>query len=95
MDLKLGGKVGKVEVPPHSEREYLELWGNGAILEMLFYSELQNDEPSDRIHLMITDSDGARHGWLMNVEDAIGIIRGLSVATQKAIGANIPTKPAT
>lgn len=80
-------------IPPHSQRVYLEVWSNGFI-DVLFYQEPQEDEdPSDRIHLMVHDFDGGVRGHIMNVEDAICIVHGLTTAIQHAIGAGVPTKP--
>ena len=80
-------------VPPHSKRVFLEVWANGA-MEVLFYADPQPDvDPSDRIHWMITGFDGERRGFLMNVEDAIAAIRGLSLGVQRALSANVPLKP--
>jgi len=94
VDLKAGGEVAGRTIPAHSERIYLEAWQNGAMVEVLFYEEPPDPaEPSDRIHLVVTPADGESQGWLMNVEDAIGVIRGLSVAVQAAIEAEVPIKP--
>jgi hypothetical protein len=99
IDLKLGGTIelqpGRViEIPPHSQRVFGELWGNGAFIEVLFYDEPQPDQdPSDRIHLLITQADGKRRGWLMNVEDANSIIGGLSVGIRCALEKRVPCVP--
>lgn len=82
-----------IEVPPHSRRIYLEVWGNG-FFDFLFYDEPQEDaDPSDRIHMMIHGFDGERSGLLLNVEDGLAIIRGLTAGIQFAIAANVPVKP--
>jgi len=87
------GNGQKVEIQPHSQRVFLEVWANGA-MEVLFYTEPQPDtDPSDRIHWMITGFDGERRGFLMNVEDTIATIRGLSIGIQCAIEMGVPTKP--
>lgn len=80
-------------VPPHSQRIYLEAWGNG-FLDVLFYQEpVEGEDESDRIHLMIHGFDGYADGWILNVEDAIAMIRGLSAGIQHAIAHDVPTKP--
>jgi hypothetical protein len=97
IDLKLGGTIDHgdgrlVEIQPHSQREYLGVLGT-TIYEFFFYEEQQSDEPSDRIQILITDRDGCKQGWLMNVEDAIILIRGLSQCCLKAISASVPVAP--
>jgi hypothetical protein len=87
------GDGREIEIPPHSERVYLEMWANGFI-EVLFYSEPQPDEdPSDRIHLIVHGFGGERRGFLMNAEDATAMIHGLSTGIQRAIAAGVPLKP--
>lgn len=82
-----------IEIPPHSQRVYLEIWGNGFI-DVLFYAEPQLDEdPSDRIHLMIHGFGGERRGFIMNVQDAICMVHGLSTGIQRAIEEGVPTRP--
>jgi len=87
------GDGREVKIPPHSERIYLEVWRNLAC-EVLFYTEVQpNADPSDRIHLMIHAGDCVRRGFLMNVQDALSIVHGLTTAIQRSIAADIPLKP--
>ena len=87
------GDGREVKIPPHSERIYLEVWRNLAC-EVLFYTEVQpNADPSDRIHLIIHRVDGDRRGFLMNVQDAISVVHGLTTAIQRAIAADISMKP--
>jgi hypothetical protein len=95
MDLKLGGITDwGTQVEPHSQREYLAVLGS-TVYEFFFYEQEQPDEdPSDRIHVIITTAAGHKTGWLMNVEDAMIFLRGLSVCVQKAIQAGVPLKPA-
>lgn len=100
VDLKNGGTVDfgdgtVVEIPPNQHREHLSVFGR-TVYEFLFYPKpLDGEDPSDRIHVIITDLEGNRRGWLMNVEDAIVFIRGLSVCMQKAIEAgDVPFTPA-
>lgn len=82
-----------IEIPPHSERYYVEAWGNGYI-DFLFYSEPQPGfDPSDRIHFMIKGFDFGPKGFLLNAEDAISLVRGLTVGIQMAIAAGVPLKP--
>ena len=97
LDLHRGGKLklhnGKtLKIKPHSERVFLVVWkGNGAMIETLCYSERQPGlVDSDRIHLRIRDSEGDRHGWQMNIEDAEHIIQGLANAVNKAEELGIP-----
>lgn len=97
-DTRMGGTVKFpdghcIEIPAHSQRVHGEIWHNGAFIEVLFYQEQQpGKHPSDRIHLMVTDGEGNRSGWLMNTEDAVSIIRGLTTAVQAAIESNIPVR---
>lgn len=97
-----GGKVGlniietfEIEIPaPHSQRVYGELWQNGAFIEVLVYEQPQpGEDESDRIHLMITDCDGSRRGWLMNIEDAEAIIKGLRTGIARARVYGVPGYP--
>lgn len=68
--------------------------GNGARIEILYYPDPQPGEDwSDRIHLLITPAGEAPRGWLMNVEDAMTIIHGLSGAVDRAIHDMIPPYP--
>ena len=97
IDLHKGGKMkcdnGKtVKIKPHSERVYLAAWkGNGVVIETLSYSEqLKGNVDSDRIHLIVRDCRGKKHGWLMNIEDAEHIIEGLIVAMRKVGERGIP-----
>ena len=98
VDLLRGGIIEypdghKVTIPPHSQRVFGSIWHNGAFIEVLFYEQTQpRQDASDRIHLLVTLANGKRNGWLMNVEDAIAIIRGLSVAITQAIEQDIPIK---
>lgn len=79
---------------PHSQRVYAEIWGNGASIEVLVYKEPQpGEDKSDRIHLVITDSDGVQRGWLMNIEDATAIVRGLQAGIERAYEYGIPERP--
>jgi hypothetical protein len=87
------GDGQKIEIPPHSERIYLEIWRNGC-MEVLFYSEPQPDvDVSDRIHLLIHGFGTGKRGLLMNVQDAIAMVHGLSTGIQRAIEAGVPTGP--
>jgi hypothetical protein len=98
-DIKRGGIVEfedghQVEVLPDAERVWGELWHNGAFIEVMCHSEPRCPEPSDRIHLQITDGGGNRKDWLMNVEDAMAIVQGLTMAVRQAIMEDWPLKPA-
>jgi hypothetical protein len=94
IDLKSGGTTERgVCVEPHSQREHIAVLGN-SVYEFLFYEEQQpGQDPSDRIQIIITTADGSKQGWLMNVEDSMIFIRGLSVCVQKAIRAGVPLAP--
>lgn len=98
IDLKRGGTINfgndrRVSVEPHSQREHLQIHGR-AVYEFLFYNDPQpSKDLSDRIHMLITTSENERLGWLMNVQDAIIIIRGLAMCVQKAIEAGVPLAP--
>ena len=91
VDAREGGTIefedgSRIEVPAHSQRVHGDIWHNGAFVEVLFYQEPQpGEDPSDRIHLMVTDRNGDKDGWLMNAEDAVSIIRGLTAALQAAV----------
>lgn len=82
-----------IVIPAHSQRIFLEVWANGA-MEVLFYDEPQpGEDPSDRIHWLITGFDGEKRGFLLNVEDAVAVISGLSSAVRRAIYTGVPTRP--
>ena len=99
VDLIHGGTIEypdghTITLPPNSQRVFGSIWHNGGFIEVLFYEQPQpRQNVSDRIHLLITPAKGKRRGWLMNVEDAIAIIRGLSVAITQALEQDIPVKP--
>ena len=84
-----------VALKPHSDRVYYSLWGNGATLEFLVYKEQQpGEDNSDRIHMIVTPANGTSRGWLMNVEDATAIIRGLATSIQHALDMpGVPVMP--
>jgi len=83
----------KIVIAPHSERVWIAVWHNGTTIETLCYSQPQEGNvESDRIHLVITPEGGERIGWLMNIEDAVNIITGLSRAIDKAIDYGIPVR---
>ena len=68
-----------------------EEWGNGAKIEFVLYAEpIPDEHPSDQAHLMITDAQGNRGGWLMNIEDMATLIRGLSRLMDNAIASHKP-----
>ena len=98
MNVREGGYVefgdgSRIEVPAHSQRVHGDIWHNGCFIEVLFYEEEQPGEhPSDRIQLLVTDSEGIRDGWLMNVDDALSIVRGLVTAIQIAIESDTPVR---
>lgn len=82
-----------IEIPVCEDRIYALCWENGQLIEVLFYEEPQDGEdPSDRIHLLITPEGEKPRGWLMNVDDAISIIEGLSMGCRLAMKAGIPTQ---
>jgi len=61
-------------------------WCNGATMEFLLYHDpLEGEHPSDRLQMIVTDCDGDKRGWLMNIEDAMVIIRGLSRLVDNAL----------
>lgn len=71
-----------------------EEWGNGSKIEFILYDGPQDGEdPSDQLWMKVTDQDGKVQGWLMNAEDAITIIRGLSRLVDNAIATNKPISP--
>lgn len=78
--------------------EYLdyscEEWQNGSKMEFILYAGAQEGEdPSDQLYMKVTDQDGKMQGWLMNVEDAVTIIRGLSRLVDNALATNKPVSP--
>lgn len=98
IDCKLGGTVDHgdgriVKIQPHSQREYLAVYGKTVYEFFLYENPQPNEEESDRINVIIKDYDGKFTNWLMNVEDAVVFIRGLSLCIQKAIEIGIPLKP--
>lgn len=98
MDLQSGGTIvlggNTIEVEPCKERIHGALWGNGALIEVLFHAEpLEGEDVSDRIQLLITPAGGKRRGWLMNVEDALEVVEGLHTGIKLAVENNVPLKP--
>lgn len=70
---------------------YSERWRNHAKIEVFFHEQkLTGYDESDRVELVVTTEDGATPSLVMNVEDAIGIIRGLTVGIQCCIQRGIP-----
>lgn len=93
MELKKGGTYGDIIVEPNQERVHLEVWPN-QVIEVIVYSDPQpNEDPSDRIHLIITDADGHRAGWLMNIDDASAVVDGLSAGIRRAVELGVPERP--
>lgn len=97
-DIEAGGVVThedgtSVTIEPHSGRVGLAVMGN-TVIETLLYEEVQEGEdPSDRIHLLITDFKGQKTGWIMNVEDVVLITHLLTKAAFIAIQEGIPVQP--
>jgi len=97
-NIKDGGYIihddgSRVDIRPHSEREHLAVLGK-TVYEFLFYnSPLDGEDESDRIHILITHHDGEKSGLLLNFEDVIIFMRGLSVCMQKALENNVPFTP--
>ena len=80
-----------LNVPPRSDRVFGTIWPNGAFIEVIVYQEPQpNEDPADRIHLMIHPEGQEQRGWIMTIEDALCIIQGLSTGIQEAIRLGIP-----
>lgn len=68
-----------------------ERWSNGARVRVFLFDEpVEGEHASDRIQLHITTADGNERGWLMNIEDAVSIITGLSAAMNAALWKDIP-----
>lgn len=99
LDCKQGGFIeyesGEVlQVAPCAERELLEVWGNGAMIELLYHPQpLPGEDESDRIQLLVTEAGGVRRGWLLNVEDANSLIHALTIGIRLAIDDRIPVAP--
>lgn len=71
-----------------------EKWENGSRMEFILHSGPQEGEdPSDQLEIIITDQDGKVRNWLMNIEDAITLIRGLSRLVDNALATNKPISP--
>lgn len=69
----------------------LEEWKNGSKIEFILYpGAIEGEDPSDQLQMVVVDQDGKMRGWIMNVEDAITIIRGLSRLVDNAIATNKP-----
>lgn len=91
LDCKQGGWIEydngeRLEFPPCQEREILEVWGNGAAFELVYYGKpLPGEDESDCIHVFVTAAGGTRRGWLMNIEDANSMIHALSTGIRLAI----------
>lgn len=90
VNLYLGDEARNLD-PQHSERMGAWVWANGARIEVLLYSEPQpGEDPSDRIHLLVTDQGGERRGWLMNQEDALAVMTLLEMAACRAAARGYP-----
>lgn len=73
---------------------YKQTWGNKAEIEVVFYPEtIPGEDPSDRIQMFVTPAGKDTRGWLLNVEDAVAVIRGLSIGIQECVFADVPTRP--
>lgn len=60
---------------------FVSQWKNGAKIEIFFYKKpLPNEDPTDRIQLLISPSGQKPRGWILNLADATDIIYGLSKA---------------
>ena len=83
----------RIDMVPRSL--FRAVWKNGAEIEVLFYdAPLENEDPSDRLHLMLRAEGEAPRGWLMNAEDATDIIHGLAMGIQELIEHDVPMRPA-
>jgi len=89
IDIALGGIVvfedGRtVDVVAHSQRVFLSIWPNGAVIEVLYFDEpLEGEYEGDRIQLMVTPEGQGMGGWLMSKEDTEAVIAGLTIALDK------------
>lgn len=71
-----------------------EEWGNGSKIEFILHDAPQEGEhPSDRLEMLVKDQSGKQQGWLMNIEDAACIIRGLSRLLDNALAMGIEVGP--
>ena len=93
IDIALGGTFvfedgRSVDVAAHSQRVFLSIWPNGAVIEVLYFDEpLEGEYEGDRIQLMVTPEGQEMSGWLMSKEDAEAVVAGLTIALDKlAIG---------
>lgn len=77
---------------PEQVRVYV--WRNGATIETVLYPEpLPGEDPADRIHLLVTDQEGNRAGWLMCPEDAMAMIDCLTRAVGRTMEEGFPMLP--
>ena len=68
-----------------------EEWSTGGKMEFILYEKpIEGEHPSDQLQLLITPTGGERRGWLMNIEDAVTIIRGLSRLVDNALATGKP-----
>ncbi len=73
---------------------YDESWRNGVRIEVYFHEQIvEGYDDSDRIELVVTTEDGDRPSLMMNVEDAIGVIRGLAGGIQRVIDVGVSVCP--
>lgn len=71
---------------------FKSVWKNGATIRIVYYKNRQKGEVnSDRIHLLFKPEDANERGWIMNIQDAVDVIYGLSKACSWAIENEIPT----
>ena len=66
-------------------------WSNGATIEFVLYVDpLDGEDKTDRLQMLVTECDGKKRGWLMNIEDAMVIMRGLSRLVDNALRVGMP-----
>lgn len=83
----------EVWIEPAPERQCLAVLGK-TVYDFWYHPEpLPGEDPSDRIRMIITSADGGVTEALGNVEDALLIIRGLSICATEAVVAGVPTRP--
>lgn len=67
---------------------FTSIWKNGAKIEVYYYEKpLKDEDPSDRIQLIISPAGQKPRGWILNLADATDIIYGLSKAMSLLIEA--------
>lgn len=80
-DIKSGGDLHGIDIPPDEHRSFIAAWANGAWVEIMHYDEPPLPErPGDCIKMVVHAHDGVPHGWYLSPEDVDALMFGLGIA---------------